>query len=149
MSLVLKIAPIVAKSNSTCIYSIYKFGPDQKNASCISIISRWNDSGFSLLFQDELCEHFFSKLFWCWRTDRFSPKLWAIIWKRQKIMIYRNNLISSNQFHEKYHEINFTLEVVFIKIMSQKKNSWNQFSIQSYLITLLFQDELWVKGNGI
>ena len=85
----------------------------------------WNDW---IILQNE---HFFSK----------TPKSWFIIWKREKIISYRNNLISWNQFYEKYREINFILEVVFIKLISGKK-SWNQFSIQFYLITLLFQNEL-------
>ena len=67
-------------------------------------------------------------IFWKWTSSSSrgscyfpTPKLWVIIWKREKIISYRNYLISSNQFHEKYHQINFTLEVVFIKIISQKK----------------------------
>ena len=50
-----------------------------------------------------------------------KPKLWAIIWKREKIISYRTNLIMSNQFHEKNREIKFTLKVVFIKLISGKK----------------------------
>ena len=46
---------------------------------------------------------------------------WIIIWKREKIISCRNNLISWNQFYEKYREINFILEVVFIKLISGKK----------------------------
>ena len=46
---------------------------------------------------------------------------WIIIWKREKIISCRNNLISWNQFYEKYLEINFILEVVFIKLISGKK----------------------------
>ena len=46
---------------------------------------------------------------------------WIIIWKTEKIISCRNNLISWNQFYEKYREINFILEVVFIKLISGKK----------------------------
>ena len=55
-------------------------------------------------------------------SDYFpTPKSWTINWKRGKIISYRNNLISWNQFYKKYREINFILEVVFIKLISGKK----------------------------
>ena len=46
-------------------------------------------------------------------------KLRTIIWKRQKNMRYRNNLILSNQFHEKNREIN--VELFSSNLISRKK----------------------------
>ena len=71
-------------------------------------------------FQDEL--RFFLRWTdsWFWLFSK-TPKSWTMIWKREKIISYRNNLISWNQFYEKYREINFILEVVFIKLISGKK----------------------------